>query len=223
MTRVDCTVTMVREYSLTMSTATPSTESSRERIITAAAQLFADRGYRGTTVADIQTACGMTPGSGALYKHFPSKRALLSAVIRRHETSLTVGGAQFRASEDGSPRARLELLVEEIWGAMRRDRDLLRVMLRDLDEAPELLEEIWSRIVAGVYDEFAQWLSAERDRGTVVVTDPRATAGVLLASLTYYPILEALIGRTPGDLGEDTYRTTWISHASAVLGLRGQS
>jgi len=47
------------------------------RLLDAALTLFARHGYAATSVADIQQACGLSPGSGALYKHFPSKKALL--------------------------------------------------------------------------------------------------------------------------------------------------
>ncbi len=71
---------------------------------------------------------------------------------------------------------------------------------------------------ANVYDEFTRWLRTQADRGTVHVADPDATAAVLLASLTYYPILDALIGRTPGDIEADRFAAAWIQHAAVTLG-----
>jgi AcrR family transcriptional regulator len=38
----------------------------RERLVQEATRLFAQRGYAATSVADIQLACGLTGGSGAL-------------------------------------------------------------------------------------------------------------------------------------------------------------
>lgn len=48
--------------------------------------------------------------------------------------------------------------------------------------------------------------------------DPDATAAVLLASLTYYPILNALIGHPPGDIDADRFTEAWVQHAAATLG-----
>ena len=48
--------------------------STRERLLEAAITLFAHQGYEATSIADIQRACGLAPGSGALYKHFSCKR-----------------------------------------------------------------------------------------------------------------------------------------------------
>lgn len=92
-----------------------------------------------------------------------------------------------------------------------------RVLLRDLDEFPDLLAEVWGQVRAPVYDELTRWLSGLAAAGTVRLADPEATAAVLLASLTYFPILRALIGHTPGDLDDDRYAAAWLAHAGATL------
>lgn len=54
-------------------------EESKEAILAAARQLFAKRGYRGTSLASIAEAAGLSqPG---LLHHYPSKDALLLAVL----------------------------------------------------------------------------------------------------------------------------------------------
>lgn len=56
---------------------------TRERLVTEAMRLFCEQGYRATSVAQIEAAAGLAPGSGALYHHFKSKEALLDAGIDR--------------------------------------------------------------------------------------------------------------------------------------------
>jgi len=53
----------------------------REMILAAAADLFHDRGYAGTSIEDIGAAVGMT--GPAIYRHFESKEALLSELLER--------------------------------------------------------------------------------------------------------------------------------------------
>ncbi|WUI04069.1 TetR/AcrR family transcriptional regulator [Spirillospora sp. NBC_00431] len=52
-----------------------------ERILAAAAELFFRQGFKGTSVRDITTAAGLTPG--ALYNHFPSKEDVLFTLVTR--------------------------------------------------------------------------------------------------------------------------------------------
>ncbi len=192
--------------------------AARERILIEATRLFATRGYTSTSVADIQLACGLTAGSGALYKHFRSKRDLLAAVIGTHITTMREGSQSFAAQLPDDLTGALRMIAQAVWADMQRDHQALRVMLRDLDDFPELLEKLWSEVRANVYDEFTRWLRTQAESGTVHVADPDATAAVLLASLTYYPILDALIGRTPGDIAADRFAKTWVQHAAVTLG-----
>jgi AcrR family transcriptional regulator/ferredoxin len=55
---------------------------TRERLLRAAADVFARRGYDGTRVADIAAAAGVS--NGAMYAHFTSKADLLVAALRAH-------------------------------------------------------------------------------------------------------------------------------------------
>src|SRR5215467_4765877 len=54
---------------------------TRGRILTAAAALFGERGYASTSLRAIAGAVGMTPP--ALYWYFPSKQAILHALLHR--------------------------------------------------------------------------------------------------------------------------------------------
>lgn len=195
----------------------PSLQPARDRFITEAARLFATKGYAATSVADIQLACGLTGGSGALYKHFPSKRALLEEVIGSHIATMRDGSKQFSQELPDDLVGALRFLQQAVWAGMERDRHVLRVMLRDLDDFPAALADIWAEVRTNVYDEFTRWLLEQKDRGTVRTADPAATAAVLLASLTYYPILDALIGHPPGDVDARRFADAWVAHAAATL------
>lgn len=191
--------------------------NGRERFVAEATRLFARHGYAATSVADIQLACGLTAGSGALYKHFPSKQALLAEVIGTHIDTLHEGSRSFVEQLPEDLTAALRVIADAVWAGMQRDRHVLRVLLRDLDGYPDLLEEVWGEVLGNVYGEFTRWLRSEAERGNVQVTDPAATAAVLLASLTYLPILDTLIGHHPGDIAPERFAEAWIRQATAAL------
>ncbi len=54
-------------------------DSTKQRLVMAAMQLFAEKGYQSTSVADILRAAGANAGS--LYHVFPTKQDLLVAVL----------------------------------------------------------------------------------------------------------------------------------------------
>ena len=57
----------------------PALESTRERILRVAFQLFHEQGYHATGVSTILREAGINPGS--MYHVFPSKEALLTGVL----------------------------------------------------------------------------------------------------------------------------------------------
>lgn len=190
---------------------------TNDQLVAVALRLFGERGYDSTSVADIQTASGLAAGSGALYKHFSSKQALLEEAVRRYIAELEKNRAGLMEVLPDEPRAALEMIATAVSDAMADDGAVIRVALRDLERFPELLAELWDGLLGALYDEMAAWLTAQRLAGRIAVKDPDATAAVLLGSLTYYRILEALIGRTPGDVDVSAYLSAWVDSAVATL------
>jgi AcrR family transcriptional regulator len=116
---------------------------TRERLLAAAADVFAERGYDGTRVADIAAAAGVS--NGALYAHFDSKAELLVAALRAHGQRLL---ADMIAADPSRPITEMLLtvgrwlprrrdprgyLIVEALVAARRDKDVA-VPMRDLAE-----------------------------------------------------------------------------------------
>ncbi|MET0305303.1 MAG: TetR/AcrR family transcriptional regulator [Solirubrobacterales bacterium] len=58
----------------------------RELIAEAAAELFAERGYRGASIGEIARRSGVTPP--VVYEHFESKRELYRELLERHFAEL---------------------------------------------------------------------------------------------------------------------------------------
>src|SRR5437764_15234978 len=55
------------------------TPTRRDELLALAARLFADRGFRATTVRDIADAAGIL--SGSLYHHFDSKESMIDEIL----------------------------------------------------------------------------------------------------------------------------------------------
>ena len=100
--------------------------STRDRLLDAAIALFARQGYASTSVADIQQACGLSPGSGALYKHFPSKKALLQEATRRHVEQIGAMRDEYDRTRASDAKSALRQGAEQIWASIDNNSQLLR-------------------------------------------------------------------------------------------------
>jgi AcrR family transcriptional regulator len=95
---------------------------TRARLLRAAADVFAARGYDGTRVADIAAAAGVS--NGALYAHFGSKAELLVASLRTHGRRVL---ADLLAADPGRPVTDLLLQVGQSLPRSSDDRSYLAV------------------------------------------------------------------------------------------------
>src|ERR1700739_4005624 len=100
----------------------------RDRLLAAALRLFAAKGYAATSVADIQRASGLAPGSGALYKHFGSKRELLEAAVAHRIDSIVAAREQYDAGRSGSVEEAVRRAGQLIWNNLRHSEEVVNVM-----------------------------------------------------------------------------------------------
>jgi AcrR family transcriptional regulator len=103
-----------------------SKAATRDRILQAALQVFADKGYHRAAVDDIVRASQTS--KGAVYHHFPNKEALFLALVDDFSARLAEGVAAAIAGSRGA--------LEKVGAALRagletfaRHRDLARILL----------------------------------------------------------------------------------------------
>lgn len=96
------------------------TPEAARRLLVAAVEAFAERGYHATTTRDIAGRAGMSPA--ALYIHYKTKEELLHRISRiGHDKALEILSAA--AAGDGAPSERLADAVRSFvrWHAGRHD------------------------------------------------------------------------------------------------------
>jgi TetR/AcrR family transcriptional regulator, cholesterol catabolism regulator len=101
--------------------------TTRDRLTVAAAHMFAERGYHGTSISDLAVAVGLHKSS--LYAHINHKADLLADI------ALT-GAAAFHAALDALPDdamagQRLELALRAHLGVVKSQLDVATVWLQE--------------------------------------------------------------------------------------------
>jgi AcrR family transcriptional regulator len=113
--------------------------SRREQILSRAAELFADRGFHGVSVADVGAACGIS--GPALYRHFASKDAMLAEMLVAISERLLAVGRERVAAADGDPERALEALIGWHIDFALGNRELIVVQDRDWASLPDRARE----------------------------------------------------------------------------------
>jgi AcrR family transcriptional regulator len=106
----------------------------RLQLVRAATRLFAERGFRAVSMEDLAAEAGVS--GPAVYRHFPSKEALLADLLIDVSHQLLEQGT--RRSKNGSAYESLKLLIAFHTDFALRDRDLIRIQDHDFANlAPE--------------------------------------------------------------------------------------
>ena len=106
----------------------PETTTRREELLGIAAELFAERGFKNTTVRDIADAAGIL--SGSLYHHFDSKEAMVDELLDSFQTALW---EQYDAIEaaDRTPKQKLEAVVRVSFDAIDHNHSEVAIFQTD--------------------------------------------------------------------------------------------
>jgi AcrR family transcriptional regulator len=113
-------------------------EPTRERILSAAAQLFAEYGFAGASMPAIAAQSGIT--AGAIYRHFKSKAELLLEVVKRALKALPFSFERSSGADDAAllpefaarltdpALTLLRQLSVEVHAAARRDPEVRKLL-----------------------------------------------------------------------------------------------
>ncbi|MGH0031155.1 MAG: TetR/AcrR family transcriptional regulator [Myxococcota bacterium] len=167
--------------------------SSRERLLAAAMELFAEQGYAATGIAEVCRRAGVA--KTALYWHFESKEGLLATVIETIGTSW-IEQIRKAAYQAGTPEERIRRLVAEWRRILLEQPELLRLPIvaqleqGDSQRARDALRTIWQR---------AEWALIEGIEDTI----GRSLPDVDLLAHTIFALLQGALLRQIVDPDED--------------------
>lgn len=152
-------------------------EASR-RMMEAAVDAFAERGYHATTTRDIATRVGLSPA--ALYVHFPSKQALLTQISRLgHEAAVELVTRSMAGIDDPMSRLRAVVAAFAAWHAQHHQ--VARVVQAELSA----LADDDRRAVIALRQQIERLVQRQLEAGVAAgqmeVGDPRAVARALLS------------------------------------------
>jgi AcrR family transcriptional regulator len=182
--------------------------STRDRILDAAMELFGQHGYKGTPITAIETAVGLTPGAGGVYRHFPSKQALLRAGIERHLARVdALRDIRNIFGDLGDLRVELTMLARYALAELDREADLLRIILVEARSQPELVNTAVDAFIGAAYTGFAAWL---RERAKVNRKRADAITAVALGALFSNRLLRLVLGRDAVPVSDEAFVATWV-------------
>jgi len=154
---------------------------TRERILTAATDLFGLRGVDAVSLDVIAAEVGVAKQT--LLYWFPSKDDLVQAVLVQAATQLGVAiEAAIRSASD-DPLDRIEAVVRAVFRPAVR-RPALLGLIREVSRLSPAVGERFQSELRPLVDRAVAYLHKEMDRGRIRQADPRLIAGLCYATVT---------------------------------------
>jgi AcrR family transcriptional regulator len=175
------------------------------RIRAAALELFSAHGYEQTSLREIADQVGITKAS--LYYHYPSKQALLSALVEPlvEDSRAVIDEAERLEATPDNVRSILARQLDTIL----RERSLCGLLVRDAVAMIAVLAPRWEELL-GLQSRMYAWLAGPD------ASPARCVCAMAALETLAVPLKAA--GQLP-PIDEDELRTTLLDAALAVLGL----
>ncbi|CAN5900980.1 hypothetical protein BH23ACT10_BH23ACT10_38550 [soil metagenome] len=173
--------------------------------------LFGERGYRATRVADIEARAGLSPRAGGFYRHFASKEEAFRAALDRWIAEV----AAFPTTPDellplDDLRSELLVVARGVLRLLDRQRELFRFLGRDGTEFPALVAHVHDQLVARGYTQTMQFLAARLPNTAPPDYRLRALAANALGALVHYHQDTVMYGHPPADAAEPDFVDAWV-------------
>lgn len=190
-------------------------QPTKQRLLDAGVRLFSEKGFRETTVGDIEKAVGLQPRRGAMYRHFPTKEALLQAALERHLESVAGSGPPLETPP--LPDRRSEALSVGRWLLTELDREqpIVRILEQDGERLTALRDSFRRRLVDAGYlvtaNMVRRWLG-----DNLGAVDIEAVSAVLLGALVNFRRSTWTFGASPLGIDDERFLFTWVDLCVAV-------
>jgi AcrR family transcriptional regulator len=190
---------------------------TRQRIVDEAMRLFGENGFRGTSVAQIEAAAGLSPGAGGLYHHFRAKDEVLAEGIRRHLARLdALRDIKALLTDLGDLRAELAVAARYFLAELDSQTELFRILVCEARRRPEMLTDAADQLISSTYQGFADWLrhaaGPELDAARALTLSTIAM-GALLSGR----ILRNVMAVGSAAIDDDTVIPVWVDMVITML------
>jgi AcrR family transcriptional regulator len=157
-------------------------DERREQILLAALKIFAAKGLKGTKIADIAAAAGIS--QGLIHHYYESKEQVYAAVAERAMAG-ALQAFQQSPAENLSPWQRLTAICEKMLQGLTVYPEYLLVILQCLvqDDIPAETRPLVSNYGQSIFSNLVRLIQAGQTAGQVTPGNPEQLALAFIAAI----------------------------------------
>jgi AcrR family transcriptional regulator len=168
-------------------------EARRADILAGAARCFGSRGFGGTTTRDIAGAVGIT--EAALYRYFPSKEAIYTAILDARMAAPDPVARVEAAARVGDDTAVFGGLAQALLESVEQDPTFLRLVLYSALEGHQLARPFQEKRIRRLRDFLTGYIERRTADGAFREVDPSIAARAFVGMVVDYLLAREVFGQ----------------------------
>ncbi|MBN1677438.1 MAG: TetR/AcrR family transcriptional regulator [Candidatus Thermoplasmatota archaeon] len=182
---------------------------TRERILDAALECFAENGFSGSSTKEIARRAKVNEVT--VFRLFKSKRALFLAVLGERSPVLSIKD-RVGLEATGPLEDLLANNIRTVLGMLRSNRQIYFVVMADAWRQPKMRNIAYEEIVKKGIEFVALFMKGLMDAGKIRRMDPEVAARGLMGAVQFYFLTtEILGGGTPRPDEEERFIRGFVS------------
>lgn len=168
----------------------------QKAILEAATELFADKGFAGTSTSEIAKKADVAEGT--IFKHFKSKKGLLLSIVSPIMLKLIapvikkdmnkVLDQDFDNFQDF-----IQAMIENRKEFILKNLPLLRILIQEIPFHPELKEQFIEHVGTEIFTKLRQIVEHYQAKGQIIQTSPDTIIRMVASSIFSYILARYVI------------------------------
>jgi len=172
-------------------------EARPDEVLDAAMALFIEKGFASTRVEDIARAAGLSKGT--VYLYFPSKEALLEALVRRAIVPIADTALSALRDYEGDPRIVMNMVLKMLAGRLSDPKIIAmpKLIFREVIGFPELARMYRREVLDRVIPAMEALIRRGIEQGYLRQVDPNLTIRSIIGPLMLHVAMAEIFGIMP--------------------------
>ncbi|PLT30439.1 TetR/AcrR family transcriptional regulator [Peribacillus deserti] len=171
------------------------TEKQR-RILAAAIESFAEKGYAATSTSEIAKKAGVAEGT--IFRHYKTKKDLLLCIVAPLMAKLLapfvikdfdkVLNQEYERFEDF-----VKAMIENRAQFLKNNMQLFKILVQEIPFQPELKEQFTEHIAKKIFERFRKIVEHYQSKGQIIIMEPYSVVRMLASTIFGYLIARYLL------------------------------
>jgi len=174
-------------------------EARPDEVLDAALEMFLEKGFAAAKVEDVAKRAGIS--KGLVYLYFPSKDALLEAIVHRAISPVADSALAQLAGIEGDPRTALKLVIGGLMASMLDPQRMAipKLILREAWQFPKVAEMYRREVLDRAIPAVTALLQRGMDQGYLRKLDAELTVRSIVGPIAVHLMLAEVFDIAPKD------------------------